>query len=134
MGSFKIKLVSWFALLALLPLAVAFYGYDSLTKRSETRRADATLEAGLRSVVAAYGARVEAASRDARQVSADPAFRKALQKGDSAALARIRAAHPDLSIVVGKNGAAVVTARVRIDDALVRALDGGLAPSDTLVA
>lgn len=134
MGSFKIKLLTWFALLALLPLAVAFYGYNSLTKRSETRRADATLEAGLRSVVAAYGARVEAASRDAREVTADPAFRLALQKGDSAALARIRAAHPDVAIVVGENGSAVVTPKVKIDDALVRSLDGGLAPSDTLVA
>ena len=38
MGSFKLKLVMWFALLALLPLAVAFYGYDSLTSRSETGR------------------------------------------------------------------------------------------------
>jgi diguanylate cyclase (GGDEF)-like protein len=134
MGSFKLKLVTWFALLALLPLAVAFYGYDSLTKRSETRRADATLEAGLRSVVAAYAGRVEAASRDARQVSADPAFRKALQTHDSAALARIRAAHPDLAIVARKNGSGMVSAQVKINDALIRALDSGLAPSDTLVA
>jgi diguanylate cyclase (GGDEF)-like protein len=134
MGSFKLKLVTWFALLALLPLAVAFYGYDTLTKRSETRRADATLEAGLRSVVAAYAARVEAASRDARQVSADPAFRKALQTHDSAALARIRAAHPDLTIVARQNGSAMVSANVKINDSLIRALDSGLAPSDTLVA
>ena len=54
MGSFKLKLVTWFALLALLPLAVAFYGYDSLTSRSETAPRDAALEAGLRGVVAAY--------------------------------------------------------------------------------
>jgi diguanylate cyclase (GGDEF)-like protein len=134
MGSFKIKLLTWFALLALLPLAVAFYGYNSLTKRSETRRADATLEAGLRSAVAAYGARVEAASRDARQVSADPAFRIALRDHDSAALARIRAANPDVAIVVADNGSATVTPRVIIDNALVRSLNGGLSPSDTLVA
>ena len=37
MGSFKLKLVAWFALLALLPLGVAFYGYDALARRSETR-------------------------------------------------------------------------------------------------
>jgi diguanylate cyclase (GGDEF)-like protein len=134
MGSFKIKLLTWFALLALLPLAVAFYGYNALTKRSETRRADATLEAGLRSVVAAYGARVETASRDARDVSADPDFRKALQGGNSATLARIRAAHPDLEITVGENGSATVTPRVKIDAGLVRSLDGGLSPSDRLVA
>jgi diguanylate cyclase (GGDEF)-like protein len=134
MGSFKIKLLTWFALLALLPLAVAFYGYNSLTKRSETRRADATLEAGLRSVVAAYGVRVEAASRDARQVSADPAFRKALRDRDAAALARIRTAHPDVAIVVRGNGSATVSPRLTIDNAVVRSLGGGLSPSDTLVA
>ncbi len=55
MGSFKLKLVTWFALLALLPLAVAFYGYDSLTRRSETesrrrlgRRRPAWCRCGLR--------------------------------------------------------------------------------------
>ena len=35
-GSFKLKLVFWFALLALVPLGIAFYGYDALAKRSET--------------------------------------------------------------------------------------------------
>ena len=47
MWSFKLKLVVWFALLALLPLAVAFYGYDTLAKRSETRRVDAGLTEAL---------------------------------------------------------------------------------------
>ena len=56
MGSFKLKLVLWFALLALLPLAVAFYGYDSLATRSETRRTDAALESALRSAIAVYAA------------------------------------------------------------------------------
>ena len=54
MGSFKLKLFLWFALLALLPLVVAFYGYDSLAKRSETRRVDAGLQSSLRAAVAGY--------------------------------------------------------------------------------
>src|SRR5260221_11554 len=45
MGSFKFKLVLWFALLALLPLAIAFYGYHSLAKPTDTRRADDALRA-----------------------------------------------------------------------------------------
>ena len=65
MWSFKLKMVLWFALLALLPLAVAFYGYDTLSKRSETRRVDAGLEAGLRGAVATYGSRLDAAARSA---------------------------------------------------------------------
>ena len=72
MGSFKLKLVLWFALLALLPLAVAFYGYDSLTSRSETRRADASLQAALRSAVAGYAERLDAAGLAAGGLASEP--------------------------------------------------------------
>ena len=90
MGSFKIKLLAWFALLALLPLAVTFYGYHALTTRSETRRADATLEAGLRSVVAGYAARLDESSREARQLADDSKLRVALRGGSVFALLRRR--------------------------------------------
>ena len=90
MGSFKLKLVTWFALLALVPLAVAFYGYDSLTKRSETGRADAALDAGLRGVVAAYAARLDAATAEARQLALDPALQRALRRHDRQALGQVR--------------------------------------------
>src|SRR5258707_211934 len=79
MGSFKFKLVLWFALLALLPLAIAFYGYDSLAKRSETRRADAALQAGLRGAVAGYAARLDAAGLAAQQLAAEPKLQRALR-------------------------------------------------------
>ena len=52
--SFKLKLVVYFVLLALLPLAAAFVGFGAVAQRSETRLADARLEAGLRAAVAAY--------------------------------------------------------------------------------
>jgi hypothetical protein len=73
MFSFKVKLVLWFALLALLPLAVAFYGYDTLAKRSETRRVDAGLQAGLRGAVATYGTRLDASGPPARSSKRRPA-------------------------------------------------------------
>ena len=94
MGSFKLKLVTWFALLALLPLAVAFYGYDSLTRRSETARTDAALDAGLRGVVAGYSARLDAATAKARQVARDPALQLAFRQQDRRALAKAAAGHP----------------------------------------
>src|SRR5204862_8181713 len=94
MWSFKVKLVLWFAFLALLPLAVAFYGYDTLAKRSETRRVDAGLEAGLRGAVAGYGARLDSAGRSAQQLAADPALQRALRGGDRATLQRILAHVP----------------------------------------
>src|SRR3954451_15572058 len=90
-GSFKLKLVTWFALLALLPLAVAFYGYDSLTRRSESARTDAALDAGLRGVVAGYSARLDAATAKARQVARDPSLQRALRRHDRRALAQASA-------------------------------------------
>src|SRR6266550_3067034 len=146
MGSFKLKLVTWFALLALLPLAVAFYGYDSLAKRSETGRTDAALEAGLRGVLAAYATRLDVATAQARRLAADPALQQALRRHDKRALARIASTHPDaqFSFGVGAPGAVSVVdhghvlgsaaVRVPIDAELVRELGRGLSPAHRLVA
>ena len=43
MASFKVKLVVYFLLLSLLPLAAAFWGFSTVAERSETRRVDARL-------------------------------------------------------------------------------------------
>ena len=43
MGSFKLKLVAYFSLIALLPFAAAFSGLEAVTDRNETRRVDGTL-------------------------------------------------------------------------------------------
>ncbi len=145
MGSFKLKLVTWFALLALLPLAVAFYGYDSLARRSETGRADASLEAGLRGVVAGYAARLAAATAEARRLAADPALQKALHRRDPAALAKIAAVHPTARFDLGPGGEGAasvvdhgqvlgsVSVPVPVDPLLVRSLAAGLSPTNALV-
>ena len=54
MASFKVKLVVYFLLLSLLPLAAAFWGFSTVAARSETRRVDARLQAGLRAALATY--------------------------------------------------------------------------------
>jgi diguanylate cyclase (GGDEF)-like protein len=146
MGSFKLKLVMWFALLALLPLAVAFYGYDSLTSRSETGRTDAALQAGLRGVVAGYSARLATATTEASRLAADPVLQRALNRHDRRALARFAAAHPSAVFGFGPGGPGAasvvdrggrvlgsVTVRVPIDRPLVRSLAAGLASPYGLV-
>ena len=102
MGSFKLKLALYFALLALLPTAIAFYGFDTVAKRSETRRVDARLQAGLRASLVAYGAVLDDAERTARAVGADPDLQRALQRGDRAAIAEIVRANPSLSIATSR--------------------------------
>src|SRR6476620_159266 len=98
MWSFKLKLVLWFALLALLPLGIAFYGYDALAKRSETRRVDAGLESALRGVVAGYAPPLDSASAQATQRARDPHLQRALRGRDVATLLQIVGRVPGASV------------------------------------
>ena len=98
MGSFKLKLVVYFALLALLPTAVAFYGFDTLAKRGETRAVDARLGVGLRAALAEYAARLDSAQEAAATLARDPAVQRALGDRDRAAAADIARAHPNVTL------------------------------------
>ena len=51
-GSFKLKLVVYFLLLSLLPIAAAFWGFTQVAGQSETRRVDARLQTGMRALLA----------------------------------------------------------------------------------
>src|SRR4051794_35709925 len=155
MGSFKLKLVVYFALLALLPTAVAFYGFDALAKRGETRAVDARLQTGLRAALVEYTARLDAAQAAAAALARDLAVQRVLRERDRASAAEIARAHRDLTLststftvgttppvaaarsVTVRRGTAVfgrVTAFVRIDAGLLRRLALVLPPSDRLVA
>jgi diguanylate cyclase (GGDEF)-like protein len=142
MGSFKFKLVLWFALLALLPLAVAFYGYDALARRSETRRVDAALQAGLRGAVAGYGARLDAAARSATALATDPALQRALRGGDKATVRRVLSRVPNAHLGGGPGSVAVldggrvlgrISVSVPVNDRLLAPLGGALEQGDRLV-
>jgi diguanylate cyclase (GGDEF)-like protein len=154
LGSFKVKLVAYFLLLSLLPLAAAFWGFSTVAAQSEARRVDARLQAGLRATLAAYqealGSADEAAGRLARQ----PSFQRALLARDRAALERMLRGKPELAVeapggfrvgrrqqtaatrevsVVGPGGArGTVIASVPLDRALVNRLEvrSGLESAD----
>ncbi len=76
--SFKLKLAAYFSLISLLPLAAAFWGFDAVTERAETGRADSVLQMGLRSALATYGDEIAAVGASADRVARDPAFQRAL--------------------------------------------------------
>lgn len=101
MGSFKLRLAAYFALIALLPFAAAFQGFHSLSKRSETRRADSVLQAGLRASLAAYGEELDAAERSAATLARQPRFQRALAARDRRELQRMVRRHPNLRVRVG---------------------------------
>ena len=145
MGSFKVKLVAYFLLLSLLPLAAAFWGFSTVAARSETRRVDARLEAGVRAALAAYQDDLVAADAVAGALARNPAFQRALIHRDRAAIARLLKGRPHLSVVangfqvgrrdptaarrqvavVGQGGTrGAVVASVPLDEALVSRLEG----------
>ncbi len=146
MASFKVKLVAYFLLLSLLPLAAAFWGFSTVAARSETRRVDARLQAGLRAGLATYQDELAAADQDAAQFARNPAFQRALIRRDRAAIRRLLKGHPNLSVeagnrfqvgrvdataatrqvaVVGERGTrGAVIASVPLDQSLVSRLEG----------
>ncbi len=88
MGSFKFKLVAYFLLLSLLPIAAAFWGFASVAGQSETRRVDARLQAGLRASLAGYQVKVDAAQTTAETLARNRPFQIDLQRQDSRSLDR----------------------------------------------
>src|SRR5213080_1506201 len=101
MGSFKVKLVAYFLLLSLLPLAAAFWGFSTVASRSETRRVDALLQAGLRASLAGYQDELRAADSEAAALSRNPAFQRALMARDRATLGRLLLGHRRLAVIAG---------------------------------
>jgi diguanylate cyclase (GGDEF)-like protein len=81
-GSFKVKLVVYFLLLSLLPIAAAFWGFTAVAGQSETRRVDARLQAGLRAALATYQERLDSAQRTAAALARSRTFDLELQRGD----------------------------------------------------
>jgi diguanylate cyclase (GGDEF)-like protein len=100
-GSFKVKLVAYFLLLSLLPLAAAFFGFSTVAARSETRRVDARLQAELRAALATYEDELVAADEVAADLARSPAFQRALLRRDRAEIRRLLKGHPNLTVEAG---------------------------------
>jgi diguanylate cyclase (GGDEF)-like protein len=156
-GSFKVKLVAYFLLLSLLPIVAAFWGFSSVAGQSETRRVDARLQSGLRSVLSSYQQRLDRAQQEANALARAPVFQAELRRRDLPALVHLLHDAPNVSVsgvdghkvghppafsatrqvaVVTRDGlVGTVTVAVPFDDALVDVLRArsGLSPTDALV-
>jgi diguanylate cyclase (GGDEF)-like protein len=102
MVSFKLKLVSYFVLLTLVPVGAALWGFDQLTKRSETRRADVRLQGALRTALNGYQDEVDALDRNGTKLAGYAPFQRALRDRDRAALREFAAANGDVLIRAGR--------------------------------
>ena len=96
--SFKLKLAAYFSLISLLPLAAAFWGFDALTERAETGRADSVLHVGLRSALATYSDELTRLEGTAKEVARDRAFQQALAAQDDDAVRRALRGSPNLRV------------------------------------
>jgi diguanylate cyclase (GGDEF)-like protein len=98
LSSFKVKLVLYFLLLSLLPLVAAFWGFTSVAGQNETHRVDTRLQAGMRSVLAAYQERVNEAASEARVLAQTPALQNQLRLGDLQALVHVLRESPNVYV------------------------------------
>lgn len=128
---FRLRLVAFFLVLSLPPLLAAFWGFAAVAKRSETRRVDARLQAGLRAATAAYENELAAAAREGAQLAATPALRDAVRRRDRLALHRLLSESPgeEFALVLpgaDLDGAGELAERVRaaLERRLILAPDG----------
>jgi diguanylate cyclase (GGDEF)-like protein len=155
-GSFKVKLVIYFLLLSLLPIAAAFWGFTQVAGQSETQRVDARLQSGMRSLIASYQELLDAAQHQATAIAKTPIFQKELENRDGSGLAQMFRNERNVSVesvdgflvhsppifaatrqaaVLTRHGlVGYVTVSVPFDTTLVEALRrrSGLAGADTL--
>ena len=97
-GSFRLKLVGYFLLLALIPLAGFFWGFRQVAARSETRAADARLQAGLRASGAALQEQIAAATLPATELAGNIAFTQAVATENRRAIGLVLRDNPDLRV------------------------------------
>ena len=98
MASFRVKLVLYFLLLSLLPVAAAFWGFSTVAAHGETKRVDERLQAGLRASLAGYQQRIDSAQATATSLAAANWFKRDLEENDDAAVRRALTRYPNVEI------------------------------------
>jgi diguanylate cyclase (GGDEF)-like protein len=114
LGSFKHKLAVYFLLLAVAPLTAAFWGFGTVTKRAEERRADSRLEAELRAVFASYERQANHVEALARNLAGRRDVQRGLRLGSFGRLPRDVAVLGPHRLVVGLRGTIESTQTVRV--------------------
>jgi diguanylate cyclase (GGDEF)-like protein len=121
LASFKVKLVAYFLLLALLPLVAAFWGFTAVAGQNETHKVDGRLQAGMRAALTAYDERINEAASQARVVAQTPTVQTELRLGDTPALVHILRGVSNVSIttangeLIGEPPALGATRKVAVE-------------------
>jgi diguanylate cyclase (GGDEF)-like protein len=103
LSSFKLKLVAYFVLLSLVPLAATYWGYSIVARSGESRQVTLRQEADLRAALTLYHDRAARAQAEAQRVARSRPLQLALERHDRRALLRVLAHNPSV-YVVGTHG------------------------------
>ena len=103
LSSFKLKLVVYFVLLSLVPMAAMYWGFSTVAGAGESRQVTLRQEADLRDAIALYEGQAQHAQTSAERVARSRPLQRALERDDRRALRRILAGKPSL-YVVGPRG------------------------------
>ena len=129
MGSFKLRLVIYFMLLALLPLVAATVAFSEVAERGETGSTDSRLSTAIRVAQPDYAEQLERAGATAHSLARATQIQRALATGDRSALVRT-ASDVDFSAFFSAGGEFFAGDRPGpldgIRDVPVRASDGKL--------
>jgi diguanylate cyclase (GGDEF)-like protein len=157
MGSFKLRLVFYFVLLSLVPLAGVTWAFSVTAGRNELQRADLTLTKTVRSALGQLQLELEDAGERAVELARSADVQEALAERDGTALAQTAAAEPGavfmadgatlagggtgpaasraVNVVDGSRTIGRVAVLVPLDEALVERLSerSGLEAEESLV-
>ena len=68
-SSFKLKLVAYFVLLSLVPMAATYWGFSTVAGSGQSRQVTLRQEAGLRAALTLYQERADRAQAEAKRVA-----------------------------------------------------------------
>jgi diguanylate cyclase (GGDEF)-like protein len=100
-GSFKLRLVLYFVLLSLVPVAGVTWAFSAAASRNELQRADESLGKTVRAAVGQLDLELDQAAAQAESLARSPEVQQALQKRDRAALAEAAGEAPGSSFSAG---------------------------------
>jgi diguanylate cyclase (GGDEF)-like protein len=103
LSSFKLKLVAYFVLLSLVPMAATYWGFSTVAGAGESRQVTLRQEEGLRAALTLYEEQGNRAQARAEQLARSRQLQRALERRDRRALRRILADQASL-YVVGTGG------------------------------
>jgi diguanylate cyclase (GGDEF)-like protein len=109
LSSFKLKLVAYFVLLSLVPMAATYWGFSTAAGAGESRQVALRQEEGLRAALTLYDEQAQRAQARAARVARSRPLQRALERRDRRALQRIVGGEPSL-YVVGRGGLRVGSA------------------------